>query len=53
MQHAWGDERYIQTFGWKIPRGRPRRMWEYNIRTDLGEIGWEGADWIHLSQYMD
>jgi len=20
---------------------------------DLGEIGWEGVDWIHLAQVMD
>jgi len=30
--------------------GRPRRKWEDNIRLDLGEIGWEGVDWIHLDQ---
>jgi hypothetical protein len=29
--------------------GRPRRRWEYNIRMDLRETGWEGADWIHLA----
>jgi hypothetical protein len=34
----------------KNPHGRPRRRWEGNIRTDLGEIEWEGADWIHLAQ---
>jgi hypothetical protein len=21
-----------------------------NIRVDLGEVGWEGVDWIHLAQ---
>jgi hypothetical protein len=25
-------------------------MWEYNIRMDLRETGWEGVDWIHMSQ---
>jgi hypothetical protein len=26
--------------------GRPRRRWEYNIKTDLQEVGWGGMDWI-------
>jgi len=29
-----------------------RHRWEYNIRKNLGEIGWEVVDWIHL-QDMD
>jgi len=33
---------------WKRPLGRPRHTWEYNIRIDLQETGWEHADWIHL-----
>jgi hypothetical protein len=33
--------------------GRPRHRWEYNIRMDFGEIGWEGMDWMHLSQDRD
>jgi hypothetical protein len=28
----------------------PLRRWEDNIRMVLGEIGWEGADWMHLAQ---
>jgi len=32
----------------KRPQGRLRRRWEYNIRMDLKEIGWEGVDWMHL-----
>jgi hypothetical protein len=24
-----------------------------NIRMDLGEIGWEDADWMHLAQDTD
>jgi hypothetical protein len=31
--------------------GRPR--WEDNIRMDLGEIGWDGMDWIDLAQDRD
>jgi hypothetical protein len=34
----------------KRPRWRHRRRWEYNIRMDLKEIGWEGVDWMHLAQ---
>jgi hypothetical protein len=32
--------------------GRPRRRWE-DIRTDLREIGWEGVDWLNLTQDRD
>jgi hypothetical protein len=32
------------------PLGRPTRRWEDNIRMDFREIGWEGMDWIHLTQ---
>jgi hypothetical protein len=28
-------------------------MWEDNFKTDLGEIGWSGMDWIHLAEDMD
>jgi hypothetical protein len=30
------------------PLGRPRRRWVDNIKMDLGEIGWDGVDWIGL-----
>jgi hypothetical protein len=29
---------------------RPRRRWEDNIKTDLGEIGIDAANWIQLAQ---
>jgi hypothetical protein len=32
------------------PLGRPRRMWEDNIKMDLREIGIEGVNWIQLAQ---
>jgi hypothetical protein len=35
------------------PLGRPRRRWEDNIKMDLLEVGWEGADWIDLAQDKD
>jgi hypothetical protein len=34
----------------KRPLGRPRRRWVYNIRTDLGEVGWIDVDWIGLDK---
>jgi hypothetical protein len=30
--------------------GRPRRRLVYNIKIDLGEIGWGSMDWIDLAQ---
>ena len=32
----------------KRPLGRPRRRWEYNIKTDLQEVGCGSMDWIEL-----
>jgi hypothetical protein len=37
----------------KRPLGRPRRRWVDNIKIDLGEIGWDGMDWIELAQDRD
>jgi hypothetical protein len=37
----------------KRPLGRPRRRWVDNIKMDLGEIGWDGGDWINLAQDRD
>jgi hypothetical protein len=34
----------------KRPVGRPRRMWEDNIKLDLREIGIDGANWIQMAQ---
>jgi hypothetical protein len=33
----------------KRPLGRPRRMWVNNIKG----IGWDGMDWIDLTQDRD
>jgi hypothetical protein len=30
--------------------GRPRRMWEDNIKVDLRDIGIDRANWIQLAQ---
>jgi hypothetical protein len=37
----------------KRPLGRPRRRWVDNIKMDLGEIGWDGRNWIDLAQDRD
>jgi hypothetical protein len=37
----------------KRPLGRPRCRWVDNIKMDLGEIGWDGRDWIELDQDRD
>jgi hypothetical protein len=37
----------------KRPLGRPRRRWVDNIKMDLGEIGWDGREWIELAQDRD
>jgi hypothetical protein len=42
----WGDLRL------KRPLGKPRCRWEYNIKTDLEEVGW-GMTWIKLAQDRD
>jgi hypothetical protein len=28
-------------------------MWVDNMKIDLGEIGWDGMDWIELAQDRD
>jgi len=35
----------------KTQLGKPRRKWEDNIRTDLRELGIDGANWIRLAQH--
>jgi hypothetical protein len=37
----------------KRPLGRPRRRWVDNIKMDLGEVRWDGVDWIDLAQDRD
>jgi hypothetical protein len=37
----------------EIETGRPRRRWVDNIKMDLGEIGWDGRDWVDLAQDRD
>jgi hypothetical protein len=35
------------------PLGRPRHIWEDNIKMDLPEVGWGVMDWIELAQDRD
>jgi hypothetical protein len=35
------------------PLGRPRRIWEDNIKMDLREIVFGDVDWIHLDRDRD
>jgi hypothetical protein len=37
----------------KRPQGRPRRRWMNDIKMNIREIGWDGMDWIDLSQDKD
>jgi hypothetical protein len=32
----------------KRPLGKPSHRWECNIRIDLKEVEWEGADWLRI-----
>ena len=40
----------VKTREGRRPRGRPRRRWEGNIKTDLRGVGWRVMDWIDLAQ---
>jgi hypothetical protein len=33
--------------------GRPRRRWVGSIKMILTEIGWDGMDWVDLTQDRD
>jgi hypothetical protein len=35
------------------PLGRPRRRCINNIKMNLGEIKWDGVDWIDVAQGRD
>ena len=37
----------------KRPLGRPRCIWEDNIKMDLREVGGGGGDWMELAQDRD
>jgi hypothetical protein len=35
-------------YWWESQKGRPRRKWVDNIKMDLGEIGWDGRNWLRI-----
>jgi hypothetical protein len=37
----------------KRPLGKPRHRWVDNIKMDRKEMGWDGIDWIDLTQNRD
>jgi hypothetical protein len=37
----------------KSPLGRPRRIWEDNIKMDLQKVGGGRGDWMELAQDRD
>jgi hypothetical protein len=37
----------------KRPLGKPRCRWVEHIKMDLREIGWDGIDWIDVTQDRD
>jgi hypothetical protein len=37
----------------KRQQGRPRRMWNENIKIVPGELVWRGMDWIDMAQGRD
>jgi hypothetical protein len=37
----------------KKPLGRSRRRWVDNIKMDLREIGWDGMEWVDLTEDRD
>jgi hypothetical protein len=39
---------YYMTPEGKRPLGKPRRVWEDNIKMDLQEVAWT-VDWINLA----
>ena len=52
-----GEERLYRVLlgkpGGKRPLGRPRCSREYNIKTDLQEVGYKIKDWLDLAQDRD
>jgi hypothetical protein len=53
--HAWGEGRNVYRVSVgrpevKEPLERPRRRCEDNIKMDLRETGFDGANWIRLAQ---
>ena len=55
MQPEWKKQECFQkfnrkTFTGKRPLGRPRRIWEDNVRMDSKEIGINMRNWVNSTQ---
>jgi hypothetical protein len=55
---AYGERRglyrvVVGTPEGKRPLGRPRHVWEDNIKVNLREVGCGGIDWIELARDME
>jgi hypothetical protein len=53
VKHEWGRTAYRLLVGKpeeKRPLGRLRRRWVDNIKMNLSEVGWDGVDWMDMSQ---
>jgi hypothetical protein len=52
-----GQEIWIQSFDGELEGKRSllrlNSRWQNNIKLGLKEIGWNGVEWIRLSQYRD
>jgi hypothetical protein len=54
MWHAWGKGEVFYRVLVGRPEGRrllerPRHRWEDNIKMDLREVGFDGANWIQVA----
>ena len=54
MEEGWGVHKVLvgKPDG-KRPLGRPRRIWEDNIKMDLEEVGKGCGDWMELAEDRD
>jgi hypothetical protein len=50
---AFGSKEGVLSFEVSHDLGTPRRRWVDNIKIDLGEIGWDGMNWIDVTQDRD
>jgi hypothetical protein len=54
--HVWDRAAYRVLMGkpeGKKSLGRSGRRWQNKIKMEFKEIGWDGADWIHLARNKD
>ena len=48
-----GSYSFVETSDGKRPLGRPRHVWEYNIKMELQEMRWGFMGWIVLTENRD